>query len=147
MNKKLIKIAIIIFIFALGMFVNKIISIQNTPKQIIGTVSERKPNQVAVEISTDPKDYKCHRIERLGAGNYLTFCVGKKAIEMEPGKLYVKGQTHRTPTSTTVFIDKNLDHCGIIHELGHVYGMNEDQAYDLTKVCYELIIKGVWKFN
>ena len=68
--------------------------------------------------------------------------IEKEEIKKEPNKLYVRGETYGT---STVYIDKNLDTCSIAHELGHTQGMNEDQAYEMSNLCYQLVAKGIWE--
>jgi hypothetical protein len=141
MKSKLIKVAIIILAFALGMFINKWMSLDT--HQLVAKVVASDPYAEVIQISTDKKDYDCTSLSRLEKGKFLTFCVGKKPLIEEAGKYYVAGETH--VDTDTIFIKKNLDTCGIMHELGHTEGLNEAQAYDLSNLCYQLVAKGIWK--
>lgn len=139
MKSKLIKFTILLLAFALGMFINKWMSLDT--HQVVGKVVDMPKGEKVIQLNPKKEDYNCSALKKMD-GTFLSFCVRKEAIKMEPGKLYVRGETHGT---TTVYIDKNLDTCSIAHELGHTQGMNEDQAYEMSNLCYQLIAKGIWK--
>lgn len=139
MKSKLIKFTIILLAFALGMFINKWISLDN--HQVVGKVVNMPKGEVVNQLNPKKEDYNCVSLKKMD-GQFLSFCVRKEEIKKEPNKLYVRGETYGT---STVYIDKNLDTCSIAHELGHTQGMNEDQAYEMSNLCYQLIQKGVWK--
>lgn len=139
---KVLKIALIFLVFALGMFVNKVMSIQ--PKAV-SKVVEMKPGETVKDLDLNYDLYNCTRLTRTN-GKTMKFCVRKEEMVKEPGKNYVRGVTIPKDTDNAeIFIDKNLDTCSIAHELGHLEGLNEDQAYDLSSLCYQLIAKGIWQ--
>lgn len=138
MKSKLIKFTIILLAFALGMFINKWISLDN--HQVVGKVVNMPKGEVVNQLNPKKEDYNCVTLKKLN-GEFLEFCERKEGIKMEPGKLYVRGETH----PDVIWIDAQLDTCAIAHELGHTQGMNEDQAYEMSNLCYQLVAKGIWE--
>jgi len=139
--KKLIKIALILFVFALGMFVNKVMSIQ--PK-VVSKVVDLKPGETVKDLDLNYALYNCTNLTKTN-GKKVQFCVRKEEMVKEPGKNYVRGVTIPNEENTQIFIDKNLDNCSIAHELGHVEGLDESHAYDISSLCYQLKDKNIWQ--
>lgn len=140
MKSKLIKIAIILLAFALGMFINKWMSLDQQ-RQVVGKVVDIKPGEKIIQLNPKKEDYNCYSLKK-NDGTFLSFCVRKEEIIKEPNKLYVRGETYG---SSTIYIDKNLDTCSIAHELGHTQGLDETQAYEISNLCYQLVAKGIWR--
>lgn len=139
---KVLKIALIFLVFALGMFVNKVMSIQ--PKAV-SKVVEMKPGETVKDLDLNYDLYNCTRLTRTN-GKTMKFCVRKEEMVKEPGKNYVRGVTIPKDTDNAeIFIDKNLDNCSIAHELSHLEGLGEKEAYDISSLCYQLKDKGIWK--
>lgn len=138
MKRNLVRGTIILFAFAIGMFVNKIMSIEAKP---VGKVVDMPKGEKVIQLNPKKEDYDCMSLKKLD-GKFLSFCVRKEEIKKEFHKAYVRGETYGT---STVYIDKNLDTCSIAHELGHTQGLNEDQAYELSSLCYQLVEKGIWR--
>lgn len=139
MKKNINRGIVILLAFALGMFINKWMSLDT--HQVVGKVVNMPKGEKVIQLNPKKEDYDCMSLKKMD-GQFLSFCVRKEEIKKEPNKLYVRGETYGT---STVYIDKNLDTCSIAHELGHTQGMNEDQAYEMSNLCYQLIQKGVWK--
>lgn len=140
MKSKLIKFTIILLAFALGMFINKWMSLEAN-KQVVGKVVDMPKGEKVIQLNPKKEDYNCSALKKMD-GTFLSFCVRKEALKMESGKLYVRGETNG---SSTVYIDKNLDTCSIAHELGHTQGLDENKAYEISNLCYQLVEKGIWK--
>lgn len=138
MKSKLIKLTILLLAFALGMFINKWMSLDT--HQVVGKVVNMPKGEKVIQLNPKKQDYNCVTLKKLN-GEFLEFCERKEGLKMEPGKLYVRGETH----PDVVWIDKNLDTCSIAHELGHTQGLGEDKAYEISNLCYQLVAKGIWK--
>ena len=67
--------------FALGMFINKWMSLDEH-KQVVGKVVDIKPGEKVIQLNPKKEDYNCSALKK-NDGTFLSFCVRKEEIKKE----------------------------------------------------------------